>query len=157
MADAAPQAQRPPRPSRTKARKEALDVLYAAELRGREALEFLEASIEDGDGPAQEYALVLVRGVEAERDAIDATLARHARGWSLERMPAVDRNVLRLGVWEIVYADDVPDRVAAAEAAKLAADLSTDESHSFVGGVLGAVAEAKAASAREAVPPASEE
>jgi N utilization substance protein B len=125
--------------ARSKARKRALDVLFAADLRGDSALESLESAIAEGDGPTNDYTETLVRGVVAEQERIDALLAEHAQGWTLERMPGVDRNVLRLGVYEILYVDDVPDAVAVSEAVALARDLSTDESPSFVNGVLGAV------------------
>ena len=125
--------------ARSKARKRALDVLFAADVRGESALEALEAAIADGEGPTNAYTETLVRGVVAEQERIDALLAEHAQGWTLDRMPAVDRNVLRLGVYEMLYVDDVPDAVAVAEAVALARDLSTDESPSFVNGVLGAV------------------
>jgi N utilization substance protein B len=125
--------------ARSKARKRALDVLFAADVRGESALEALEAAIADGEGPANDYTETLVRGVVAEQRRIDALLAEHAQGWTLDRMPAVDRNVLRLGVYEMLYVEDVPDAVAVSEAVALARDLSTDESPSFVNGVLGAV------------------
>ena len=125
--------------ARSKARKRALDVLFAADLRGESALEALESAIAEGDGPTNEYTATLVRGVVAEQERIDALLAEHAQGWTLDRMPGVDRNVLRLGVYEMLYVDDVPDAVAVAEAVALAQDLSTDESPAFVNGVLGAV------------------
>jgi transcription antitermination protein NusB len=125
--------------ARSKARKRALDILFAADLRGESALEALEGAIADGDGPTNEYSSVLVRGVAAEQERIDALLAEHAEGWTLDRMPGVDRNVLRLGAYEILYVDDVPDGVAVAEAVALARDLSTDESPTFVNGVLGAI------------------
>jgi len=125
--------------ARSKARKRALDVLFAADVRGESALEALEAAIADGEGPTNAYTETLVRGVVAEQQRIDALLAEHAQGWTLDRMPAVDRNVLRLGVYEMLYVDDVPDAVAVSEAVALAQDLSTDESPSFVNGVLGAV------------------
>jgi N utilization substance protein B len=125
--------------ARSKARKRALDVLFAADVRGESALEALEAAIADGEGPTNDYTETLVRWVVAEQQRIDALLAEHAQGWTLDRMPAVDRNVLRLGVYEVLYVDDVPDAVAVAEAVALARDLSTDESPSFVNGVLGAV------------------
>jgi transcription antitermination protein NusB len=125
--------------ARSKARKRALDVLFAADVRGESALEALEAAIAEGEGPANDYTETLVRGVVAEQQRIDALLAEHAQGWTLDRMPAVDRNVLRLGVYEVLYVEDVPDAVAVAEAVALARDLSTDESPSFVNGVLGAV------------------
>ena len=125
--------------ARSKARKRALDVLFAADLRGESALDALESAIADGDAPTNEYTATLVRGVVAEQEQIDALLAEHAQGWTLDRMPGVDRNVLRLGVYELLYVDDVPDGVAIAEAVALAQDLSTDESPTFVNGVLGAV------------------
>ena len=125
--------------ARSKARKRALDVLFAADLRGESALEALESAIAEGDGPTNDYTETLVRGVVAEQERIDALLAEHAQGWTLDRMPGVDRNVLRLGVYEILYVDDVPDAVAVSEAVALVQNLSTDESPTFVNGVLGAV------------------
>lgn len=125
--------------ARSKARKRALDVLFAADLRGESAIEALETAIADGEGPTNDYTEALVRGVVAEQERIDALLTEHATGWTLDRMPGVDRNVLRLGVYEMLYVDDVPDAVAVSEAVALARDLSTDESPSFVNGVLGAV------------------
>ena len=125
--------------ARTKARKRALDVLFAAELRGETATEALDRAIAEGEGPTNDYTVVLVRGVEEHRTRIDEVLTEYAEGWTLKRMPAVDRNVLRLGVWELLYADDVPDGVAISEAMALVTDLSTDESPQFVNGVPGAV------------------
>jgi len=125
--------------ARSKARKRALDVLFASDVRGESASAALETAIADGEGPGNDYTAVLVRGVEEHRGHIDEVLTRYAEGWTLERMPAVDRNVLRLGVWELLYAEDVPDGVAISEAMALVTDLSTDESPHFVNGVLGAV------------------
>lgn len=125
--------------ARSKARKRALDVLFAADLRGDSALEALDSAIADGDGPTNDYTATLVRGVVAEQERIDELLTEHAQGWTLDRMPGVDRNVLRLGVYELLYVDDVPDAVAVSEAVALVRDLSTDDSPTFVNGVLGAV------------------
>jgi N utilization substance protein B len=130
--------------ARTKARKRALDVLFAAELRGETATEALDRAIAEGEAPTNDYTLVLVRGVEEHRTRIDEVLTEYAEGWTLQRMPAVDRNVLRLGVWELLYAEDIPDAVAISEAMALVTDLSTDESPQFVNGVLGAVERNKA-------------
>ena len=130
--------------ARTKARKRALDVLFAADVRGESATDALDRAIAEGEGPTNEYTAVLVRGVEEHRPRIDEVLGRYAEGWSLQRMPAVDRNVLRLGVWELLYADDVPDPVAISEAMALVTELSTDESPVFVNGVLGSVLRDKA-------------
>jgi N utilization substance protein B len=123
--------------ARTKARKRALDVLYASDLRAENPVDALERAIADGEGPSNDYTATLVRGVVEHQARIDELLATYAQGWTLERMPAVDRNVLRLGVFEVLYADDVPDTVAVTEAMSLVRDLSTDESPQFVNGVLG--------------------
>jgi N utilization substance protein B len=125
--------------ARTKARKRALDVLYASELRGESATEALDRAIEEGEGPTNEYTADLVRGVSEHQPHIDEVLASYSEGWTIDRMPAVDRNVLRLGIFELLYADDIPDAVAVSEAMALVRDLSTDESPQFVNGVLGAV------------------
>jgi N utilization substance protein B len=124
-------------PARTKARKRALDILYASELRGESPVEALDRAIEAGEGPTNEYTSVLVRGVVAEQARIDELLSSYSEAWTLTRMPAVDRNVLRIGLWEILYAEDVPDSVAVAEATSLVRQLSTDESPGFVNGILG--------------------
>jgi N utilization substance protein B len=126
-------------PARSKARKRALDLLFEAELRGEPVLELLDQRLvakPDDAPPVPEYAAELVRGVQAHRDQIDELLATYAEGWTLDRMPAVDRNVLRIGAYELLWADDVPDGVAISEAVELVKDLSTDGSPSFVNGLL---------------------
>ena len=130
--------------ARSKARKRALDLLYASELRGEPAVEALDRAIAEGEGPTNDYTAVLVRGVEEHRARIDEVLAEYAEGWTLQRMPAVDRNVLRLGAWELLYSDDVPGPVAVSEAMALVTELSTDESPQFVNGVLGSILRDKA-------------
>ena len=123
--------------ARTKARKRALDLLYASDLRGESATVALDRAIEEGEGPTNAYTADLVRGVVEHLARIDEVLSSYSEGWTLDRMPAVDRNVLRLGVFELLYVDDVPDAVAVSEAMALVRDLSTDESPAFVNGVLG--------------------
>ena len=130
--------------ARSKARKRALDLLFASELRSEDPVEALDAAIEAGEGPTNEYTSVLVRGVAEHQARIDELLEEYSQGWTLGRMPAVDRNVLRIGVYELLYADDVPDAVAVTEAMALVRDLSTDESPSFVNGVLGHILRNKA-------------
>ena len=125
--------------ARSKARKRALDLLFEAEVRGEPVLALMEERSSlgaDGGPPVPEYATELVRGVQAHRDRIDELLSSYAEGWTLDRMPAVDRNVLRIGVYELLWADDVPDKVAISEAVELAKELSTDASPSFVNGLL---------------------
>jgi N utilization substance protein B len=125
--------------ARSKARKRALDVLYASEMRGESPTEALDRAIADGEGPTNDYTATLVRGVVERQAEIDELLATYSESWTLDRMPAVDRNVLRLGVWEMLYAEDVPDTVAVSEAMALVRELSTDESPPFVNGILGAI------------------
>ncbi len=121
--------------ARSKARKRALDLIYASEMRQRSPLEALEEQAEAG--PVNEYTVTLVHGVDEHRARLDEVIASYAKGWSLARMPAVDRNVLRLATFEVLYVDDVPDAVAVSEALNLVRELSTDESPAFVNGVLG--------------------
>jgi transcription antitermination protein NusB len=127
--------------ARRKARKRALDVLFEAEQRSRDPLTSLAEHVQRSEPPVSAYAVELVEGVTAHRPAIDAVLAEHAQGWELDRMPAVDRNLLRIGAYELLYRDDVPGPVAVSEAVALAGDLSTDESPSFVNGLLGKLLE----------------
>lgn len=126
-------------PARSKARKRALDILYASEMRGEDPVEALDRAVAEGEGPTNDYTTVLVRGVHEHHEAIDAVLTSYAQGWTLARMPAVDRNVLRLGAWELLVSEEVPDEVAVSEAIALVRQLSTDESPTFVNGVLGAI------------------
>jgi transcription antitermination protein NusB len=130
-------------PARSKARKRALDVLFEAELRGVPLLDLLAERITLGDPPVSDYAAELVRGVSVHYGRIDELIAKYAEGWTLERMPAVDRNILRIGVYELLWADDVPDGVAISEAVLLARDLSTDGSPAFVNGLLARIADLK--------------
>jgi len=125
--------------ARSKSRKRALDILYAAEMRGQDPVAALDAAIADGEGPTNPHTETLVRGVTEHRARIDELLATYSQGWTLDRMPAVDRTALRIGVFELLYDDDVPPAVAVAEAVALVRDLSTDDSPSFVNGVLGSM------------------
>jgi N utilization substance protein B len=129
--------------ARSKARKRALDVLFEAELKGEPVLAVLAERADDTTPPLPAYAAELVRGVQAHRDRIDGLLAEHSRGWELGRMPAVDRNVLRIGAYELLWEPDVPDAVAISEAVKLVRDLSTDDSPAFVNGLLARLLELK--------------
>jgi N utilization substance protein B len=121
--------------ARSKARKRALDVLYASEMRNRPTADALEDQSEAG--AVNDYTVTLVQGVTEHRTRLDEVISTYAQGWTLGRMPAVDRNVLRLATFEVLYVEDVPDAVAVSEALHLVRDLSTDESPAFVNGVLG--------------------
>jgi N utilization substance protein B len=126
--------------ARSKARKRALDILFASELRSEDPVVALERAIEAGEGPTNDYTTTLVRGVVEHRERIDEVLTTYSKGWTLSRMPAVDRNVLRIGVYELLWGDDdVPDTVAVSEALHLVQDLSTDDSPAFVNGLLGSI------------------
>jgi N utilization substance protein B len=122
--------------ARSKARKRALDILFESEQRGLPTLELLSERQSLSDFPVQPYAAALVRGVASNRMRIDELISWNLVDWTMERLPAVDRNILRIGVYELLWADDVPDPVAISEAVALAEDLSTDHSPSFVNGVL---------------------
>jgi N utilization substance protein B len=131
--------------ARTKARKRALDVLFEAEQRRIDPLTLLAQRIAEPGTEAAlpQYSVELVEGVEAHRARIDEVIATHSHGWTIDRMPAVDRELLRLGAWEILFNDDVPDAVAVDEAVELARSLSTDESPGFVNGLLGRLVDLK--------------
>ena len=122
--------------ARSKARKRALDILFESDLRGLPTLALLSERQSLGDVPVQPYAAELVRGVATHSDRIDELISWNLVDWTMERLPAVDRNILRIGVYELLWAADVPDGVAISEAVVLAQDLSTDNSPSFVNGVL---------------------
>lgn len=130
--------------ARTKARKRALDLIFAAEARGTTPADMLRQAVAGGERPTNDYTVDLVQGVSARMDRLDELIREYARGWTLERMPAVDRNVLRLGIYEVLFVDDVPDAVAVSEALTLVRELSTDESPTFVNGILGNIVRDKA-------------
>ena len=131
--------------ARTKARKRALDILFQADVRGEElsimlATEAKRAANEPAREASWLYARDIVDGVIDNRDAIDEQITTFSKDWSLQRMPAVDRALLRMGAWEILYNDEVPTAVAIDEAVELAKEFSTDDSGSFVHGVLARIA-----------------
>lgn len=123
--------------ARGKARSRALEVLFEAEQRSASAFEVLKARREMTDLVVNPYTIDIVEGVVAMQPTIDEFLQTYAQGWTLERMPAVDRIILRIGAWELLYNDDVPDGVAVSEAVALAKVMSTDESPAFINGLLG--------------------
>jgi len=125
--------------ARSKARKRAVDLLYEADLRGSDPVALLRERVALGDPPINDYTIGLVEGVTAHRQQIDEVLSTYAESWTLKRMPGVDRAILRLGAYELLFAADVPPAVAIDEAVELARLLSTDDSPRFVNGVLGNV------------------
>jgi N utilization substance protein B len=129
--------------ARSKARKKALDVLYEADMRGVAAVEVLDAKVETSPTPLNPYTAELVWGVVEHADRIDDLLSTYSMGWTIERMPAVDRTILRIGTFELLWCAEVPDAVAISEAVLLAKALSTDESPTFVNGLLGRILEVK--------------
>jgi len=129
--------------ARSKARKRAVDVLYEAAQRDADPVETLRVRLAQADPPVPEYAVELVEGVVGHRERIDELLSTYAEQWTLARMPAVDLAVLRLGTYELLWRDDVPDAVVLSEAVALAASLSTDESPAFVNGLLGRLLQLK--------------
>jgi transcription antitermination protein NusB len=129
--------------ARSKARRRALDILFETDVRGVPLGSTLAERTAAADPPLNPYVTELVEGVVAHRRRIDELLETYAVGWTLDRMPAVDRNLLRIGVYEILYRDDVPDVVAVDEAVSLAKELSTDESPAFINGLLARISELK--------------
>ncbi|MEO7261642.1 MAG: transcription antitermination factor NusB [Jatrophihabitantaceae bacterium] len=125
--------------ARSKARKRAVDLIYEADLRGDDPVTTLAERIALADPPVNDYTIELIEGVAEHRAAIDQLLSDYSEGWTLDRMPGVDRAVLRIGLYELLWAADVPDAVAIDEAVELAKLLSTDESPKFVNGILGRV------------------
>jgi N utilization substance protein B len=137
----APKAQMP---ARRKARKRALEVLYEADLRDRNIGRTLSEYVERLEHPRPAhlpYAVSLVEGVASHLDRIDELIASYAEGWTIDRMPVVDRNLARIAVYELLYVDEVDDPVAITEAVELAKELSTDDSPRFLNGILGRIAD----------------
>jgi N utilization substance protein B len=144
MAEGNPAKPARPVKGRHQARKRAVDVLFEAEARGLTAAEVIDvraalATANPEVAPLPAYTQTVARGVSEHSAHIDDLISAHLQGWSLERLPAVDRAILRVAVWELLHADDVPEPVAVDEAVQLAKELSTDDSPGFVNGVLGQV------------------
>jgi len=133
--------------ARSKARKQALDLLYETDIRGTNLLETLVARDIPAEGPdarpIREYTRELVNGVSDNRRKIDELITTYAQGWDMDRLPAVDRNILRLGIYEILWSTSVPTSVAIDEALDLAKELSSDDSSKYIHGVLGRIASIK--------------
>lgn len=129
--------------SRSKSRKRALDILFESEAQSLPTGGTLADRVGDKEYPVNDYAIQLVEGVMAHCERLDEIISANANEWTLDRMPAVDRNLLRIGAYEILFADDVPDAVAVSEAVTLAGELSTDESPTFVNGLLSRIVELK--------------
>jgi N utilization substance protein B len=129
--------------ARSKARRRALDILFESTQREMPALEVIRARREKTDMVIADYTVDIVEGVLERQEQIDEFLSTYSQGWTLDRMPAVDLMILRIGSWELLYNDDVPDGVAVSEAVELAKILSTDESPKFVNGLLGRLQQLK--------------
>ncbi len=130
--------------ARSKARKRALDILFESELQSLPAGATLAERRTTVEPPLNDYTVRLVEGVVAHLDEIDAVISQCSRDWPLERMPTVDRNIVRIGVFELRHVDEVPAPVALSEAVAMARELSTDESPAFVNGLLAKIAELSA-------------
>jgi N utilization substance protein B len=133
--------------ARSKARKQALDLMYETDIRGTDLVKTLEERDIPADGPdarpIREYTRELVNGVSTNRRKIDELITTYAQGWDMDRLPAVDRNILRLGIYEILWSNSVPTSVAIDEALDLAKELSSDDSSKYIHGVLGRIASIK--------------
>jgi transcription antitermination protein NusB len=133
--------------ARSKARKQTLDLLYEADIRSVSASELLALRdvVEEGPDarPIREFTRELISGITSNRRKIDELISTYAQGWDMDRLPAVDRNILRLGIYEIVWSQDLDDGIAIDEALNLARELSTDESAGYIHGVLGRISTIK--------------
>jgi len=133
--------------ARSKARKQALDLLYETDIRGTNLVETLISRDIPAEGPdarpIRDYTKELVNGVSDNLRKIDELITTYAQGWDMDRLPAVDRNILRLGIYEILWSKDVPTSVAIDESLILAKELSSDESSKYIHGVLGRIASIK--------------
>lgn len=130
--------------ARSKARKQCLDLLYEGDIRSLAPAELLALRDVEDDGPdsrpVREYTKELILGIAEHRRKIDELISTYAQGWDMDRLPAVDRNILRLGIYEILWRKDLDDAVAINEALNLAKELSTDDSATYIHGVLGRIA-----------------
>lgn len=124
--------------ARRKARKRALDFLYEADIRSARAIDLLESRGEI-ELSERDYVLELLLGVETNALKIDELITTYAQGWDMDRMPAIDRNILRISLFEILFKNDLDDRVAASEAVEIATELSTEDSAKYINGVLGRI------------------
>lgn len=131
--------------SRSKARKQALDILYEADIRIADPLEILSKRfhVPAADASVRDFACALVEGVSMHRRKIDELISSYAQGWDMDRLPAVDRNILRMAIYEILWERDVDDAVAIDEALNLAKSLSTDDSAPFIHGLLARISSLK--------------
>lgn len=133
--------------ARSKARKQALDILYESDIRSSDAGAILESRdvIEEGPDarPIRDFTRELIAGVTANRRKIDELITTYAQGWDMDRLAVVDRNILRLGIYEIIWNDELADGIAIDEALTLAKDLSTDDSATFIHGLLGKISSIK--------------
>ncbi len=133
--------------ARSKARKQALDILYESDIRSSDALATLSSRdvVEDGPDarPVREFTRELISGVVEHKRKIDELIATYAQGWDMDRLAAVDRNILRLGIYEILWSEDLADGIAIDEALTLAKDLSTEDSATFIHGLLGRISSIK--------------
>lgn len=135
--------------ARTKARKRALDLLYGADVRSESipdavAAEALRAETEPSRSASWEYARIIAVGVDEHQVEIDELIETYAQGWTINRMPAVDRAIVRIGIWELAFNPEVPDGVAISEAVDAARLYSTEDSAGFVNGLLGRIAQTRA-------------
>ena len=124
--------------ARRKARKRALDFLYEADIRSASAIDLL-GSREESELSERDYVMELLVGVETNKVKIDELITTYAQGWDMDRMPAIDRNILRIALFEILFKSDLDDQIAASEAVEIATELSTDDSAKYINGVLGRI------------------
>jgi len=124
--------------ARRKARKRALDFLYEADIRSSNAIELI-ATREESELSERDYIMELLVGVDSNKAKIDELITTYAQGWDMDRMPAIDRNILRIALFEILFKNDLDDQIAASEAIEIATELSTEDSAKYINGILGRI------------------
>jgi N utilization substance protein B len=129
--------------TRSKARKAALDLLYESDIRKGSAAELLSKRVTEMEYEAREFTKELIDGIDLNKRKIDELIATYAQGWDMDRMPVLDRNILRLAIFELLWSQSVPEAVAISEALELAANFSTEDSSKYINGVLSKVLEIK--------------
>lgn len=129
--------------TRSKARKAALDLLYEGDIRKASASGLMLQRITDVEYVIRDFTKELIDGVEANRRKIDELITTYSQGWDMDRMPVIDRNILRLGIYELLWSKEVPEAVAINEALELAQTLSTEDSSKYINGVLSKILEIK--------------
>jgi len=126
--------------SRTKSRRKAAEILYEADIRTNSITETLHRAQTQGVTQYNEFSVQLIEGVQSHLQSIDDIINTYSEGWKIERMPSLDRALARIGVFELLFRDDIPDEATISEIVSLASEMSTEQSPQFLNGLLAKIA-----------------